>query len=798
MAVSKGGSLTTDCTAVSVHIVHPISTVYNPLHPLALSNPPAPLVHLPIPAPVHNFSPTATLSPLSSTSTDRRRPSRTPVVHPQNPLHSVLLPRDHEVVALLLSQANALLPLFQSAITLSATQLTELLEEAFRAADENYSIRAAQEWGAGFKFNSDALDKDLADFKSCGSDLTAFCVNRQRSLSTSRLSPQRVYDSFGPLGDKVPGVAPLDFRNLVSFATQGVALLVPEGFQPCVHPPPLRQKYVAVANAVNKGFAKQHQKGQLLILPLAIALHIPGIHFSSQHWTEKKGKPQGRPIGDLSNADEQGTTPLNGTDGDGKNVLRGRIEDEWSAIHHPTLSELMLMILRTSDQHGMENITLWKKDLQGAFNLLWFLPSHVRYMAFLLTGNLVVLHLVGMFGWAGMPHAFAVVTRCVIALVRYVIQGEADMYVDDICGVSPTLFLEIDMANADTVVTHLLGPEAIATDKNEAGRRLEWIGWDIDLDKQLVTLSKRNLLKTIYMFFSFTMDAKLKKSHVEAMASLASRCSMLTKQMRPYTLALHDCAAQYTNPNAERALPAPAQRDVVFWRVIFVAINFDEARLARRIDSFRKRPPTYMFEYDSSLSAFSVGVSSFDAVTGSKALLAEATILSPFAATVDSGKQNTYEYLAVLLGLLLSRHIGLRDFSYQLLGDSVSSLAWAANDRAASALARRANIGITVVAVDIQAQVAGTEHIPGLVNVVWDGRSRGKSMAEVGLDPTKEFIFTRDHPIHQFMALCDPDLPLVSYSDHIAFTSQLQSLLAAPEFFRSAQVLSSSTTHLRV
>ena len=47
---------------------------------------------------------------------------------------------------------------------------------------------------------------------------------------------------------------------------------------------------------------------------------------------------------------------------------------------------------------------------------------------------------------------------------------------------------------------------------------------------------------------------------------------------------------------------------------------------------------------------------------------------SPFVATTDSSFQNIYEYLAILLGLLLSKSLGLRDGVFAVLGDSRSSL----------------------------------------------------------------------------------------------------------------------------
>jgi hypothetical protein len=61
----------------------------------------------------------------------------------------------------------------------------------------------------------------------------------------------------------------------------------------------------------------------------------------------------------------------------------------------------------------------------------------------------------------------------------------------------------------------------------------------------------------------------------------------------------------------------------------------------------------------------------------------------PFAVTNESKRQNTMEFLAVILGLLIAWRCNVRNFHYQLHGDSISSLAWAKADRVNSTLARR-------------------------------------------------------------------------------------------------------------
>jgi hypothetical protein len=152
--------------------------------------------------------------------------------------------------------------------------------------------------------------------------------------------------------------------------------------------------------------AAQLIQGTIMILPTPLLRTIAGIHFSCQHWTTNKGKPQCRNLCDVASPVNDTDIPLNGATPTDKQLLRDQITKQWDPIVHPTLAVLMRLILTAVDTHGWDGITLWKKDLQGAFTLLWFRPIDVCLLAFPLTHDLSVLHLAGMFGWVGMPYVF--------------------------------------------------------------------------------------------------------------------------------------------------------------------------------------------------------------------------------------------------------------------------------------------------------------------------------------------------------------------------------------------------------
>ena len=68
----------------------------------------------------------------------------------------------------------------------------------------------------------------------------------------------------------------------------------------------------------------------------------------------------------------------------------------------------------------------------------------------------------------------------------------------------------------------LLGPVSVAAEKDKSGRQLDMIGWCIDLDAQLVTISDWNFNKTLHAF-SFNIVDAVTLHQVQVMASLASR-----------------------------------------------------------------------------------------------------------------------------------------------------------------------------------------------------------------------------------------------------------------------------------
>ena len=85
-------------------------------------------------------------------------------------------------------------------------------------------------------------------------------------------------------------------------------------------------------------------------------------------------------------------------------------------------------------------------DLKGAYTLLSLRPSDAGLFAMLLTDDLVYCQLAGIFGWAGTPAAFQVVTRAISWELDHSLRSRTVMYADDIIGVCFAEDVDADLA----------------------------------------------------------------------------------------------------------------------------------------------------------------------------------------------------------------------------------------------------------------------------------------------------------------------------------------------------------------
>ena len=191
----------------------------------------------------------------------------------------------------------------------------------------------------------------------------------------------------------------------------------------------------------------------------------------------------------------------------------------------------------------------------------------------------------------------------------------------------------------------------------------------MDLDKQVVMMSRRNLLKNMYLFFSTDTDRAVTVATMETIAPLASRYSDICREMRPFSKALHGSYRGLTNRRASIKLKEDAIRSIEMWRAMLCMLAFDETRFARPFDSFAR--PFVIYKRHP--------VSGVEWVWG-----ASVVSLLSLEFGDDSDYQNTSEFIAATVRILTCLRVAENDGFYvviDLRGDSVSALQWANTSR---------------------------------------------------------------------------------------------------------------------
>ena len=652
----------------------------------------------------------------------------------------------------------------------SKAGIEELIAEAAESARNDFGVEAANEWANGYVFPSEFVDSDVRCLRAAQLDFRSMVERRLKILSKDRLS----HASVKSLSPENPELV------LMTDLVEGMRVAIPEGFVPngLQARSPLRASYEAVSSAVNKMLGAVIEQRLAFVLPLELAqAHVPNLHLCKAHWTTKKGKASGRPLGDLSNVDG---TPLN-TD-----ATADAATAYYGPINHPTIEDIAVMVNKFWEGASArdptlrhEDLRLWKMDLKGAYTLLSFRAEHVGLFGMLLTDNLVYLQLAGIFGWSGTPAAFQVVTRAIAWELRSRLQSHTVMYVDDIIGIGFAKDITADLALTRHICTALLGSGAVADDKTEVSRRLDVIGYVIDLDTGRVLISKKNFLTALHGFLSADTAARINLRTAQRLASWSTRYGKICRVMRPFCSALYRLTWGRTDPHALFSLSAEAIVAIQCWRAMLCLVRHRETEFTRSIASFAPETPTVVAEFDSSLSGAGLIWYTRDS-DAEVAMGVGAADLLFLEFGEDSSFQNLSEFLGAILAILGQVALGYRGRSVALRGDSVTALTWAITKRPRGERVTKAAMVFTLLCIAAGVDVREVTHIAGTANKNCDrlsrrGREPSMSILEeaeaMGVRGVNVVEIDGDVDIINTLKLCDPRRELHSEKDFIEFWS---------------------------
>jgi hypothetical protein len=626
-----------------------------------------------------------------------------------------------------------------------------LLRDAYEYASAVFERKAALEWADGFKFPEDVFTRDEDLLAAASGDLAGMIREIQRVQSGNRFSRERVVRM-------VPADDP-DYNYLLTLA-DGMRVEPPTAFVPREEPQPLRRLYVELAPAINKLLLQQWQLGRAIIVRTSVALTIPGRHFSPIHWTASRGKPQGRQLLDLS-------------DGMGDNrSLNSQETKEWGWEHigrivNPAIERLIKMIwdhfhecVRVDPSLTWDKFTLCKMDLKSAFTLLNFAPEDVRYLAAALTDELTFLSHSGVFGYTNLPAYFDHISKVLLRLVRALIRGVADMFVDDKMFFTQLENLAHDQGIVAEVATGLLGPTAVAHDKTFVGQTQDWIGWEINLLSQTVTIAEHCYLKATHLFFAIDTESPVTVLQLEQLGSLASRYSLVCAALRPYTAALHAARRGAVRQNVRIPLTAMAKRSIWLWRCMLVMLRCERVTLSRSFESFvGVGEAKFLVVSDASLQG--VGGEIFARAGSGWVPVGVLRATFPAAFSFDeSAYQNLAEFIGILLMLVVLVERGVSDCAIQLRGDSTTALAWASSQKVKGEQRNNAAaVAFCALSLRYRIEVSGTEFINSEANFISDALSRGRPMAEYGewyTDESNYYPWREGDAKSQLLAFCNP------------------------------------------
>ena len=603
------------------------------------------------------------------------------------------------------------------------------------------------------------VEADEALLASFDGDLDAMAEDRLQQGLRDRLNHGRV-------NNLLPGNPEIErLHRLVD----GMEIFLPQGFQPNGQDewPKLRSKYLEASSAVNKMILKVQQKKLAFLLWKSTVKKIHESHVSPAHWTEKFEKPEGRTLMDLT---DNTKGALNTED------ARARAEEEWEAIDHFTIIMFIIMVLDFYDQCVLEDpsttwddIVIYKMDLKGAFNLLSIRSTSVKHMAVELTDDIVAVFNCGMFGWCGTPYAFQVCTRALHYQMIHKLFGPSLMFVDDHCAVTKMQRLVDDKTIARAEFVSLLGEEAPEDTKTIAScdhaGQADIIGYLVDLKRRVVSITKKNLYKTLHGFFVVDLEEKVPVRTLERLASWASRYVIICKWLSPFTRPLYAAYAGLRR-NVSVTLSDEAKLSIRLWRAALCALVLEPAKFARPMHTFRSTPYKVALEFDSSLKG--VGVLVYVKPANDEMISGGCCVSLDRLELTKSDFQNMCEFIGIVVGLATLRRLGLlctmdgwRE-SVHLRGDSVSALTWAEKERYTGSNVSNASIVYTLMVLTWSVNVSSTQHIDGEVsNKRCDYLSRNSHTArlsdpEVGYPGVEQVEWNNDPIMARLLRLCDP------------------------------------------
>ena len=609
----------------------------------------------------------------------------------------------------------------------SLTQITSLLSDAFKLGSSIYREDAANEWAEHFNIPAVAIQADLDLLHACGGDFNKLIREKRSAIDSDRMSAASVKRWISPNNP--------EYHKMIDLALNGIDLCTPPSYEGVTFDtrPHLGRAFLATACAVEKMmFEAYWSRGLAIVLPATEVQRLATFGMCIAGWATKLNKKSGRPITNGSGRPRMSEAHfINGPATKAIAILK------YGNITNPTIGDAIRMILKflTDNNCTIDDVTVFKFDLKAAYTMLSYALSQVREVGVELRDEVFMFFLGGVFGLTSTPFAFDVVTRALVWELNILLKGSVLMYVDDGLIVTLHLHEEHDIDKVCEVATGLLGSDAVAMDKLIRAiftlRNMDFIGYNLCLLTQVVSIAHHNLLKALYSFSSAdtSLDACITVKMLQRLASLASRYGGICRLMRPFVRVLY---AAYTGRRTTSVrLDSLTRRVITFFKTLFILISHYPTKYATPFSNFTFAPALWVCEFDASLTGIGI-IWLKKTPDGREAAVAYTSIdITSLGFRGLPKYQNTAEYLASLFCVLGLAQLGHAESPCHFLGDSLSALTWIDKGSVRSDSAIKAAMIWAQAVVHLHVQCTGTTHIDGESNYRTDCLSRHGSWSEV-------------------------------------------------------------------
>lgn len=661
--------------------------------------------------------------------------------------------------------------------------LTELADSIRAASRPSQSLQEANRWGVEYfqevglspsQALSTLAEEQGTAIVAAGS-IHAFAAANLRHFLPLRLNRARVLastegivrliKSWDPRILRLPTLPVAanfqqDIEAAIAMGEEGIPIFTDPDFVPSTRSGRCPGKYSAALVAVNAHIHSNVSAGLARVVPFhALSAmspsppHLQNFGFVTQ-LSKRKGRLTSNCSGVAAPAERTQRFRAQYTPGALNSVfVKEEGKRRWGAIQHPSVANIIQMILRAEKLFGADNLVLFKEDIKGFYQLCWFRPSDVHLMAFQVftssatsgqkprrgsgkaPPSMVCFSLAGNFGWAALPMAMEVITRLLRVIVGIAIFGFMCMYVDDLIMVSTLANWRQDRDNAIQAIENLLGPNSHAPEKSDStastgksSRHLDVLGWNIDLSTRLVSMSLDNHQRTLSWFLEVNVSLPLSLERRERLCSLAERYSLVYPELRVLMYFMYSMLGgkHRMGPAGTWALTDAARLGISAWQTYLLTTEWHRraGRLTgRSFDYFAIRPVGGTIEFDGSLDGLGwrLFLPSGDVFVAGYFLVPTAHLPSR-----DSSYQNTMELTALALAILHAASIGWKHLSIIIRGDSKTANHWATKSQFNSTNALSASILLVEACRHFDIHIHSSTWISSEDNAICDHLSRGR------------------------------------------------------------------------